>query len=56
MMHDSDNFTKLQTLMTNHDKGEPGCKSMANYAIQYDSYLRNSYYFQLKIEENYDDP
>lgn len=29
---------------------------MANYAIVYDVYMKNCYYYQLKIEQSFDEP
>ena len=42
------------TLSTDHEHGNAGCKAMGNYALMYDDYLKNTYYYQIKIEENYD--
>ena len=44
----------LVTLCTDHEKGNAGCKAMGNYALMYDDYLKNTYYYQIKIEDNYD--
>lgn len=52
--------TKVQdelalTLTTDDDRGNPNCKSMSGFPIQFDEYLKNQYYFQFRIEENYDE-
>lgn len=46
----------LSTLQTDHERGNPGCKAMANYPIVFDNYLRNTYYFQLRIEKDLEEP
>ena len=43
------------TLTTDDDRGYPNCKSMSGFPIQFDDYMKNQYYFQFRIEENYDE-
>lgn len=45
----------LLTIQTDHERGAPGCKLMSSFPIQYDDYMRNHYFFQFRIEENYDE-
>lgn len=33
----------------------PSCKVMGDIPIQYNKYQRNNYYFQVRIDDNYDD-
>ena len=43
------------TLRTDDDRGAPNCKAMSKFPIVFDDYLKNTYYFQFRIEENYDE-
>jgi len=44
----------LVSLSTDHENGNSGCKAMGNFAYIFDDYMKNTYYYQIKIEENYD--
>ena len=43
------------TLKTNDDNFMPNCKAMSGFPITFDEYLKNKYYFQFRIEENFDE-
>ena len=42
-------------LATDHNNGKPGGKVMGKEVIKFDEYKNNTYYFQFKIEVNYED-
>ena len=33
----------------------PNCKAMSGFPVTFDEYLKNKYYFQFRIEENFDE-
>ena len=43
------------SLSTDHNNGKPGGKCMGKEPLKFDEYKKNSYYFQFKIEVNYED-